>query len=47
MVEGTYMNEEIDGWKLDLITKLKPRSCERIRNDLLSKLTYKKIWLTP
>ena len=28
-------------------SNLKPRTGDRIRNDLLSKLTYKKIWLTP
>ena len=47
MAEGTYTWNEIEGWKLDLFCKFKPRDNDRIRNDLLSKLTYKKIWLTP
>lgn len=48
MKEGTYTNDNVDGWKLNLIkNNLKPRSNDKIRNDLLSKLTYKKIWLTP
>eukprot|EP00345_Euplotes_harpa_P013014 CAMPEP_0168356294 /NCGR_PEP_ID=MMETSP0213-20121227/25067_1 /TAXON_ID=151035 /ORGANISM="Euplotes harpa, Strain FSP1.4" /LENGTH=309 /DNA_ID=CAMNT_0008368681 /DNA_START=119 /DNA_END=1049 /DNA_ORIENTATION=- len=49
IIEETYADNEVRGWTLDLVKerKLKSRTSDRIRTDLLNKLTYKKIWLTP
>lgn len=48
ITEGSYTNNQVEGWQIDLLnTNFKPRTGDRIRNDLLSKLTYQKIWLTP
>ena len=44
----SFATQESGNWRLDLV-KAPPmaRSGDRIRRDLLSKLTYQKIWLTP
>jgi hypothetical protein len=48
ITEGSYTNNQVEGWQLEYIKPhFKPRTGDRIRNDLLSKLTYQKIWLTP
>lgn len=48
VVETTYTTKDSGNWRLDMI-KAAPiaRTGDRIRSDLLSKLTYQKIWLTP
>lgn len=44
----SYETTESGNWRLDLLnTPIMARSGDRIRQDLLSKLTYQKIWLTP
>lgn len=44
----SYETKESGNWRLDLLnTPIIARSGDRIRQDLLSKLTYQKIWLTP
>lgn len=46
-VESSYQNNEVEGFKLDFITKVQPKSMEQMRRRFLSKLTQEKIWLTP
>ena len=48
VVETTYTTKDSGNWRLEMI-KAAPiaRTGDRIRSDLLSKLTYQKIWLTP
>lgn len=46
-VESSYQNKEVEGFKLDFITKVQPKSMEQMRRKFLSKLTQEKIWLTP
>jgi hypothetical protein len=46
-VESSYQNKEVEGFKLDFITRVQPKSMEQMRRKFLSKLTQEKIWLTP
>jgi hypothetical protein len=46
-VESSYQNNEVEGFKLDFITKVQAKSMEQMRRKFLSKLTQEKIWLTP
>lgn len=48
VVKTSFATKESGNWRLDLVEKTSfARSADRIRSDLLSKLTYQKIWLTP
>lgn len=47
-IETSFTTKDSGNWRLDLVKNSKmARSGDRIRQDLLSKLTYQKIWLTP
>jgi hypothetical protein len=47
-IETSFTTKDSGNWRLDLVKKPNmARTGDRIRQDLLSKLTYKKIWLTP
>lgn len=48
VIKTSFATKESGNWRLDLVEKASfARSADRIRHDLLSKLTYQKIWLTP
>ena len=47
-IETSYTTKDSGNWRLEMVKKTEfARDGNRIRNDLLSKLVYKKIWLTP
>lgn len=47
-IETSYTTKDSGNWRLDLVKNTgMARTADRIRRDLLSKLTYQKIWLTP
>jgi len=46
-VESTYLNKEVEGFKLNFITQVQNKTVEQMRRKFLSKLTQEKIWLTP
>lgn len=48
VIENSFTTKDSGLWTLDMVKKKEmARDGDRIRRDLLSKLTYKKIWLTP
>ena len=48
VIESKFTTKESGNWQLKMVKKNDlARDGDRIRRDLLSKLTYKKIWLTP
>lgn len=48
VIETKFTTKDSGNWQLEMVKKNDlARDGDRIRRDLLSKLTYKKIWLTP
>ena len=44
----SFETKDSGNWRIDLLnTPIMARSGDRIRQDLLSKLTYNKVWVTP
>lgn len=46
-VESSYLNKEVEGFKMDFIAKTQSKSDAEMRRKFLSRLTQEKIWLTP
>lgn len=46
-VEATFLNTEVEGFKMDFIHKTQGKSDSEMRRKFLCKLTQEKIWLTP